>query len=201
MSTASSGDERDDEADTRMPPDPFSVVLPALGALGAIASIAAINWAGQEKSAVRTRAKRKTSALLKDLETCCIGLVDVFRRLRAHPRIFAGEGGVAAAPMKFGVHAQRVRADAQRLYLNLVSDIASKYTLAMQSAFDVMTAIEDGEIDAPEEIYFGLGEQQERLNELLQSRPTLKVAVDTGAEVADRLLKLVAELKTYQTQV
>lgn len=193
----SSVDNESDDTDTRMPPDPFAAVLPALAALGAIASIAAINWAGQEKSAARTRVKRKAGATLRDLETCCIGLVDIFRRFQRHPRVFAGEGGPAAAPMKFGVHAQRIRVEAQRLYLQLVNDIASKYTLALQSAFDVMTAIEDGEIDAPEDIYFGFGEQQERLNALLQSRPTLKVAVDTGAEVAARLLALVGELKAH----
>lgn len=195
MAKTESGDA--DDADTRMPPDPFAVVLPALAALGAISSIAAINWSGQEKSANRTRAKRKTGALLRDLENCCIGLVDIFRRLQAHPRVFAGAGGAASAPMKFGVHAQRIRADAQHLYLQLVSDIASKYALTLQTALDVMTAIEDGEIDAPEEIYFRLGEEQERLNGLLQSRPTLKTAVDTGADVATRLRDLIIELKSH----
>lgn len=181
-----------------MSPDPFAVVLPALSALGAIASIAAINWAGQEKTAARVRAKRKTSAALRDLETSCIGLADIFRRFQRHPRVFAGDGGQAAAPLKFGVHGQRIRADAQRLYLQLVNDIASKLVLAIQNAFDVMTAIEDGDIEAPEEIFFGFGEQQERLNTLIQTRAPLKVVVDTGADVADRLTELARALKGYQ---
>jgi adenylosuccinate lyase len=190
--------EEADDADTRMSPDPFAVVLPALSALGAIASIAAINWAGQEKTAARVRAKRKTSAALRDLETSCIGLADIFRRFQRHPRVFAGDGGQAAAPLKFGVHGQRIRADAQRLYLQLVNDIASKLVLAIQNAFDVMTAIEDGDIEAPEEIFFGFGEQQERLNALIQTRAPLKVVVDTGADVADRLTELARALKGYQ---
>ncbi len=187
-----------DDTDTRMPPDPFAAVLPALAALGAIASIAAINWSGQEKVATRTRTKRKTGPALRDLETCCMGLVEIFRRFQKHPRVFAGEGGQAAAPLKFGVHGQRIRADAQRLYLQLMNDIASMLVLATQNAFDVMTAIEDGDIEAPEEIFFGFGEQQERLNGLIQSRAPLRVAVDTGAEVADRLVALVRELKKHQ---
>jgi hypothetical protein len=186
------------ESDTRMPPDPFAAVLPALAALGAIASIAAINWSGQEKLAVRTRTKRKTSSALRDLETCCLGLAEIFRRFQRHPRVFAGEGGQAAAPLKFGVHGQRIRADAQRLYLQLMNDIASMLVLAAQNAFDVMTAIEDGDIDAPEEVFFGFGEQQERLNGVIQSRPPLRTAVDVGAEVSERLVALVRELKTYQ---
>jgi hypothetical protein len=190
--------DESDETDTRMPPDPFAAVLPALAALGAIASIATINWSGEGKVASRTRTKRKTAAALRDLETCCLGLAEIFRRFQRHPRVFAGEGGQAAAPLKFGVHGQRIRADAQRLYLHLMNDIASMLVLAAQNAFDVMTAIEDGDIDAPEEIFFGFGEQQDRLNALLQSRATLRLAVDTGADIAERLIALVRELKTYQ---
>jgi hypothetical protein len=197
--TKFSSDERDDaDADTRMPPDPFAAVLPALAALGAIASIAAINWSGQEKVATRTRTKRKTGAALRDLETCCMGLAEIFKRFQKHPRVFAGGGGQAAAPLKFGVHGQRIRADAQRLYLQLMNDIASMLVLATQNAFDVMTAVEDGDIDAPEELFFGFGEEQERLNDIIQSRPPLKQAVDTGAEIADKLVTLVRELKKHQ---
>ena len=184
--------------DTRMSPDPFAAVLPALAALGAITSIAAINWSGQDKVATRTRTKRKTAAALRDLETCCLGLAEIFRRFQRHPRVFAGKGGQAAAPLKFGVHGQRIRADAQRLYLQLMNDIASMLVLAAQNAFDVMTAIEDGDIDAPEEVYFGFGEQQDRLNTIIQSRVPLRAAVDTGSEIAERLVALVRELKTYQ---
>lgn len=196
QSLAKSGSDEIDDTDTRMPPDPFAAVLPALAALGAITSIAAINWSGQ-KAAARTRTKRKTAAALRDLETCCIGLAEIFRRFQRHPRVFAGEGGQAAAPLKFGVHGQRIRADAQRLYLQLMNDIASMLVLAAQNAFDVMTAIEDGDIDAPEELFFGFGEEQERLNGILQSRMTLRAAVDTGAEIAGRLTALVAELRKY----
>lgn len=192
------GTDDSDDTDTRMPPDPFAAVLPALAALGAIASIAAINWSGQEKVAARTRTKRKTGAALRDLETCCMGLAEIFKRFQKHPRVFAGGGGQAAAPLKFGVHGQRIRADAQKLYLQLMNDIASMLVLATQNAFDVMTAVEDGDIEAPEEIFFGFGEQQERLNEIIQSRVPLRVAVDTGGEIADKLVALVRELKRHQ---
>ncbi|MBK9080103.1 MAG: hypothetical protein WBP38_09285 [Hyphomicrobium sp.] len=195
---AKPGTEPVDDIDTRMPPDPFAAVLPALAALGAISSIAAINWSGQEKSAGRTRTKRKTGASLRDLETCCIGLESIFKRFQQHPNVFAGEGGQATAPMKFGVHGRRIRADAQRLYLRLMNDIATHIVLAAQNAFDVMTAIEDGDIDAPEEVFFGFGEQQERLNTLIQTRATLRTAVDAGAEIAERLTALVRELRKFQ---
>lgn len=187
-----------DDTDTRMSPDPFAAVLPALAALGAVASIAAINWSGQEKVATRTRTKRKTGAALRDLETCCLGLAEIFKRFQKHPRVFAGGGGQASAPLKFGVHSQRIRADAQRLYLQLMNDIASMLVLATQNAFDVMTAVEDGDIDAPEDVFFGFGEQQERLNEVIQSRVPLRVAVDTGGDIADKLIVLVRELKKHQ---
>jgi hypothetical protein len=192
------GSDQYDDADTRMPPDPFAAVLPALAALGAITSIAAINWSGQEKTSARTRTKRKTSSSLRDLETCCLGLASIFQRFQSHPNVFAGEGGQASAPLKFGVHGRRIRADAQRLYLRLMNDIASQLVLSAQNAFDVMTAIEDGDINAPEEVFFAFGEQQDRLNTIIQSRATLRVAVDTGAEIAQRLTELVRELRKYQ---
>jgi hypothetical protein len=72
--------------------------------------------------------------------------------------------------------------------------------LASQNAFDVMSAVEDGEVVAPEELFFGFGEQQERLNKLIQTRATLKVSVDTGAEVAVRLTELVRELKKHRPE-
>lgn len=187
-----------DALDTRLPPDPFAAVLPALAALGAVTSIAAIHWSGQDKLETRTRAKRKPVALLRDLETCALGLNDIFQRFKKHPRVFAGEGGRAAAPLKFGVHGQRILADSQRLYQQLVSDIASRLTQSVQTAFDVMTAIEDGDIEAEEDVFFALGEQQEKLNGLFQTRASLKVAVDTGAEVAHELMRLAGQFKVHQ---
>lgn len=182
-------------SETRLAPDPFTAVLPALAALGAIASIATINWAAQERTPDRSRSKRKASTALRDLETCCLGLLEIFRRFQRNPRLFAGEGAPASSPLKFGVHGPRVGPDAARLFHQLINDVASMLVLASQNAFDVMSAVEDGEIEAPEELFYGFGEQQDRLNQLIQSRATLKTSVDTGADVAARLTLLVRELK------
>ena len=186
------------EGETRLAPDPFTAVLPALAALGAIASIATINWTAQERTPERSRAKRKAGTALRDLETCCLGLQEIFRRFQRNPRLFAGEGAPASSPLKFGVHGPRVATDSARLFQQLINDVASMLVLASQNAFDVMSAVEDGEIDAPEEVFFGFGEQQERLNKLIQMRATLKASVDTGAEVALRLTELVRELKKHR---
>jgi hypothetical protein len=186
------------EGETRLAPDPFTAVLPALAALGAIASIATINWTAQERTPERSRARRKAGTALRDLETCCLGLQEIFRRFQRNPRLFAGEGAPASSPLKFGVHGPRVATDSARLFQQLINDVASMLVLASQNAFDVMSAVEDGEIDAPEEVFFGFGEQQERLNKLIQMRATLKASVDTGAEVALRLTELVRELKKHR---
>ena len=188
------------EGDTRAAPDPFTVVLPALAALGAIASIATINWAAQERTPDRARSKRKATTALRDLETCCLGLQEIFRRFQRNPKLFAGEGAPASSPLKFGVHGPRVGADAGRLFQQLVNDVASMLVLASQNAFDVMSAVEDGEINAPEELYFGFGEQQEQLNKVIQARATLKASVDTGTDVATRLTQLVRELKKHRVE-
>ena len=191
---------QDEGSDTRLAPDPFTAVLPALTALGAIASIASINWAAQDKTPERARARRKAGTALRDLETCCMGLVEIFRRFQRNPRLFAGEGASAASPLKFGVLGARVPADGARLFQQLVNDVASMLVLAAQNSFDVMCAVEDGEIEAPEELFFAFGEAQERLNKVIQGRATLKVSVDTGLELAERLLHLVRELKRHRKE-
>ena len=188
------------EGETRLAPDPFTAVLPALAALGAIASIATINWAAQERTPDRAKSKRKAGTALRDLETCCLGLQEIFRRFQRNPKLFAGEGAPTSSPLKFGVHGPRVGSDAARLFHQLMNDVASMLVLASQNAFDVMSAVEDGEINPPEELFFGFGEQQERLNKLIQARATLKASVDTGAEVAVALTELVRALKKHRVE-
>jgi len=190
--------EASGDADSRIAPDPLALVLPAVSALGAIASIAAINWVAQEKTPERTRPRRKSGITLRDLESCCVGLQEIFRRLARTPRLFVGEGAGATSPLKFGVCGPRIEQPLARSYHQLMNDIASMLVLASQNAFDVMSAIEDGEIQAPEELFYGFGEQQDRLNKLIQGRATLKVIVETGAEVSERLTALVRELKSYK---
>lgn len=188
------------DADTRIAPDPLSILLPALAALGAIASIAAINWVGQEKTADRARARRKAAVALRDLESCCMGLQEIFKRLHRNPRLYAGDGPGATSPLKFGVYGSRIDQALARSYHQLMNDIASMLVLASQNAFDVMSAIEDGEIQAPEQLFFGFGEQQDRLTKLVQTRATMKVVVESGLDVSDRLTALVRELKKHKAE-
>lgn len=188
-----------DEGDSRIAPDPFAAVLPAIAALGTISSIAAINWMARERTADRVRPRRKAVTALRELETCCLHLSEIFRRFQRNPKLFAGEGAQGSSPLKFGVHGPRVSSDSAKLYQQAINDVASMLVLASQSAFEVMCAVEDGTVDAPEYIFFGFGECQDRLNKLIQNRATLKVSVDTGAEVAERLAALVRDLKKYRT--
>lgn len=188
------------DADSRIAPDPFAIVLPAIAALGAIASVATIHWMGQDKWGDRARPKRKAGTALRDLETSCLGLAEIFRRFQRHPKLFAGEGGQGASPLKFGVHGPRVATDEVRLYHQLMNDVASMLVLASQNAFDVMCAVEDGEISPPEELFFGFGEAQDSLNKLIQGRATLKATVDIGAETAEKLTELVRGLKRYRIE-
>jgi hypothetical protein len=186
------------EPDSRIAPDPFAAVLPAIAALGAIASIATIHWAERERTPDRARPKRKASTALRELETCCLHLTEIFRRFQRNPKLFAPEGAGGSSPLKFGVHGPRVSIDTARLYQHAMNDVASMLVLASQNSFEVMCAVEDGTIEAPEKVFFGFGECQDALNKLIQNRATLKASVDTGAEVAERLAVLVRELKKYR---
>ncbi|MBS0244426.1 MAG: hypothetical protein JSS20_19825 [Proteobacteria bacterium] len=190
--------ETPSDADTRIAPDPLSTILPALSALGAIASIAAIAWVAQEKSGDRARSRRKAGIALRDLESCCMGLQEIFKRLQRHPKLVAGDGPAAATPLKFGICGPRIDQTHARAYHQLMNDIASMLVLASQNAFDVMCAIEDAEIVAPEDLYYGFGEQQERLNKLIQARAAPKVLVETGVEISEKLTALVRELKKHK---
>lgn len=188
------------DADSRIAPDPLSVVLPAISALGAISSIAAVNWVGQERTPERSRSRRKVGLVIRDLESCCLGLQEIFKRLNRNPRLFAGEGAAAGSPLKFGVHGPRIDPALARIYQQLMNDVASMLVLASQNAYDIMCAVEDGEIVAPEQLFFGFGEQQDRLNKLVQERATLKALVETGLDVANALQALVSEFKKYKSE-
>ena len=186
------------DADMRTAPDPLAAILPALAALSAVASIAAINWVAQERTPDRSRSRRKAGMALRDLESCCLGLQEIFKRFLKHPKLFGGEGTAVTAPMKFGVYGPRVDSDTARLYQQLVNDVASMLVLAAHNSFEAMSAIEDGEINAPEDVFFGFGEQQDRLNKLLTQRSALKPTVETGLDIAERLTALVRELKRHK---
>lgn len=199
-STGQDGRASAEDPDTRIAADPFIVVLPAISALAAVTSIAAVHWAAQDKTPDRARAKRKASSALRDLENCCLGLQEIFKRFRRHRRLFGGDGSSSAsAPMKFGVHGPRISPDEGRQFQQLMNDTASMLVLASQNAYDVMAAVEDGELEPPEEIFFAFGEAQDRLNQLVQSRATLGVTVDVGAEVAEQLTALVRRIKAHKS--
>lgn len=188
------------DLDTRIAPDPFIAILPALSALGAITCIAAVNWAAEDKTPDRPKAKRKASAALRDLESCCLGLQEIFRRFQRHPRLFAGEGAAASSPLKFGVHGPRITPDEVRTFQQLMNDTASMMVLAAQNAIDVMAAVEDGELNPPDEVFYAFGDAQNALNSLIQERAAMKQAVDRGAEIAENLTRLVQKLKRYRVE-
>ena len=175
-------------------------MLPAIAALGAIASIATINWMAQERTPDRARAKRKAEhGAARSREPAASACTEIFRRFQRNPGCSPAKARVRLAAEVRRARPAR-RADAARLYQQLVNDVASMLVLASQNAFDVMCAVEDGEINAPEQLFFGFGEQQERLNKLIQDRATLKATVDTGVEVAERLTELVRELKKHRAE-
>lgn len=175
----------------------MTLVLPAISALAAIASIATIHWSAQDEIEDRAKSKRRAGAALRDLETCCIGLTEIFKRFQRMPRVFAGDGPSATAALKFGTHTPRIDTDDARNYQKLTDDVASMLVLANQNAFDVMSAIEDGDIQAPEELFFGFADCQEALNKVIVDRATLRASVEIGVETSQRLTARVRELKGH----
>jgi hypothetical protein len=188
------------EGEGRTAPEPMSIVLPALAALGAIASIAAVAWVAQDRGETdRPRVKRRIDVILKDLETSCIGIAEILRRVRRHAKQLGLDGPQGGLPLKLGLTGGRIEAAGGGIYKQLVNDLATMLVLATQNSFDAISAIEDGEIEAPETVFFGFGEAQEKLNRLYVQRTSVRVTIDHSIEIAQQLASLVGELKQFKT--
>ena len=70
--------------------------------------------------------------------------------------------------------------------------------LASQASFDATNAIEDGDFNPPEQLFYRFGEAQEKLNALLAGRASTKSSVETTLAIAENLVVLVRELKTHK---
>ncbi len=73
--------------------------------------------------------------------------------------------------------------------------------LASQNSFEVMCAVEDGTIEPPEEIIFGFGDCQDKLNKIIQKPRHASRLVDTGLEVSERLVALVRETQKHRRDI
>ncbi|MEZ5776711.1 MAG: hypothetical protein R3D33_18945, partial [Hyphomicrobiaceae bacterium] len=97
----------------------------------------------------------------------------------------------------FGLNGLKTDAESHQIFQSIMVDLARVLPSSAENAFDVMCAVEDGAIDAPEAVFYGFGECQERLNKLLTERASLKSSIETGLEVSARLTALVKDLKRY----
>jgi hypothetical protein len=169
--------------------DPLTALLPALAALGCICSIAAVLWVGREAGAPKLKPRRKPSVAVRDLETDCLILQEVFRRLARNLKAVDSDHSGATQPLKFGLHQLDIAPD------SLIADIARVLPSVSQNANDVMRAVESGAIEAPEDVFYGLGECQERLTRLLSERASIRVMIGQGMGLSERLTGYVQTLK------
>jgi hypothetical protein len=169
--------------------DPLTAILPAMAALGCICSIAAVLWVGREAGAPRLKPRRKPSVAVRDLETDCLVLQEVFRRLARNLKAVATDHNGATQPLKFGLHQLDIAPD------SLISDIARVLPSVSQNANDVMRAVESGAIEAPEAVFYGLGECQERLSKLMAERASIRVIIGQGMGLSEKLTGYVQTLK------
>jgi hypothetical protein len=179
----------------RTAPEPLTLVLPALAALGAVASIAAVAYVAQDREGDRPRVKRRVDVILKDLDTSCLGVAEILRRVKRSAKILGLDGASGHVAMKLGLNSGRVEPTGGAIYHQLVNDLATMLVLATQNSFDVINAIEDGEVEASDAVLAGFGAAQEKLNTLLVSRAGLRPMVDGCIEVAMHLTHLLQQLK------
>lgn len=182
----------------RTAPEPLTLLLPAMAALGAIASIAAVAYTAEDRTSERPKVKRRTDAILRDLEISAAGVAELLRRIKRNGRLFGLEGPAGGAAMKFGLTGRRAEAGLENLYHQIANDLATMLVLATQNAFECISAVEDGEIEAPEAVYQGFAEAQEHLNGLIAQRASARAVVDKGIEIAQVLTTLVRQLKQHR---
>lgn len=182
----------------RAAPEPLAIILPAMAALGSVASIAAVAWLAEDRTANRPRVKRRVDVILRDLETSCLGVAEIMRRVIRHSPMFGLLGATSTASLKFGLLGTRVDPQQGQIYIHLVNDVATMLVLATQASFDTTNAIEDGEIEPPEDLFYKFGAAQEKLNGLLATRTSLKATVEGALAVAENLAALTAVLKTHK---
>lgn len=179
-----------DIAAERLPCDPAAVILPALSALGAIAAIAVVPLVGVERTPARGGIRRKPHGAVRDLETDCLQLQEIFGRLEKRLKSAPGGKAVAASPLKFGLYGVDLADTA------MAAEIARVLGSAMRNSGDVMRAMEEGTVPAPEDLCLRFGECQEKLSKLVIERASVRVAIEEGGAIATRLTELVVKLKT-----
>jgi hypothetical protein len=144
-----------------------------------------------------TPAGRKPSLVLRDMESDCLRILEVLRRLNRTLREHGGAKTLAATPFKFGLLGMPAGQQAQVLYRSIMGDVSRIGISAHANVVEVLCAVLQGSLDAPEEAFYGFGECQERINGLLAERRGLSAVVDGGVSVADALTKQVAGLKAF----
>lgn len=178
----------------RVAPEPLLVLMPGLAALGAVASIAAVLWIETEPGQ-KTRSRRKASIVIRDLESDCLILQDIFRRLASGHR--AGDAGSRpeSTPLKFGLPAMAGGSSSHAAHQSMLVDVSRCLPMAAENAAEIIGLIEDEEIEAADEVLYGFGECQELLNQVLAERSSIEAGIGAGLDVSGRLVGLVRVLK------
>jgi hypothetical protein len=173
------------------------VALPGLSVLGTIASLAALAWSAGEPPGTAVRGGRKASLVLRDLESDCLGMLEALRKLNRALREAGGAKTLAATPFKFGLLGSPSARESQSLYRALLADMSRLGISAHANVLEILAAVQQGLIEAPDEAFYGFGECQERLNLLLAERRGLSAVIEGCVAVADQLRRHVVALKAY----
>jgi hypothetical protein len=169
-----------------------------VAALGAVAGIAAVAWLAEDRTSDRPRVKRRMDVILKDLETSCLGVAEILRRVIRNSPMFGLLGTAGATPIKFGILGARIDAAQSQTFHQLVNDVATMLVLATQASFDTANAIEDGDMTPPEALLYRFGEVQDGLNKMMSARSSIKSTVEGALIHAETLCGLVRKLKSYR---
>ena len=191
----------DQEAPRRLDPDPVSVLLAALGVLGSFASLAAYGGSRPERQRDRRRARR---TVIRSIAATREALEDVDASLERLERLIR-QGGAKDnsdravdylnAPVSFGSVNAFFDFFELAAYRTLAQRVTRAFDTTVRETFEIMDAIEDGAIEAPNDLFLELRDSQSRLETLRRSQRSFGDTIDATRAVTQRLTRIADDLE------
>lgn len=183
----------------RLDPDPVSILLAALGALGSFASLAAYLGVQRDRTRERRRARR---TVLRSIAAVREALEDIDQALLKLEKLMerAGEPGDPSAldaPAQFGSVNAFFDFFEFSAYQMLAQRVTRAFDTTIRETYEIMDAIEDGAIEAPQPLFAELRELQARLETLRTSQRRFGETLNATRHVTQSMARIADALEGH----
>lgn len=185
----------------RLDPEPFSILLAALGALGSVASLAAYVEFRKSERVKSFKAKRSAIRAIQSLREAIVdielALSDLEKLIARYDRESPSEKRTLDAPAEFGSVPPMFDFFEFSVYQMIAQRVTKSFDKCVSDTYEVMDCIEDGAIDVPKELFAELGELQSRLNELRYARRSTYEILSGIRHVCQRMEQIVNDFERF----